>query len=274
MMKRFLCFSLCFAALQTLALLPQPQVTYYGQAVDEYGWPIQSEATVVLRVDGVELARHVIEGSAAPGINFVLPVLIDNGAFNQPYVGNTAEAGEAVEIVLLRNGEEQPLYGVGAIPPIPAAGTLVYVGLNTGTDSDNDGLSDFWEWDLIWNSGGQLQTLADVTPGGDFDGDGSSEGEEFLAGTIPYWDFDVLKLVSLAASENGDGTDLGFMSVPGKAYQITGTTNNTLTGWQPVAVRPEVAAALQTLPVLGEGGVQVLSVSTNQPRLNFRVETR
>lgn len=256
------------------ALLPQPQVTYYGQAVDEYGWPIQNNAVVILNVNGIERARQTINGSVAPGINFALPLLLDNGTYNTNYVPNAVTSGAPVTLTLFVNGQQRLLFGVGAIPAIPAPGTLIYVGLSSGTDTDGDGLPDEWEWDLIWNSGGVLNTLADVTPGGDFDGDGYSNRDEFLCGTVAYWDFDYLKLTLILIQPNTDRPEVGFVSVPGKAYQLTTATNSTLTGWQPATYFSSSGNTLTTSPFGGLGGLQKILINTNEPRLNLRLELR
>jgi len=53
-------------------------------------------------------------------------------------------------------------------------------------DVDNDGLLDSWEQQIVDDDpGDSVQTIADVLPDGDYDGDGLPESEEFLNGSNP-----------------------------------------------------------------------------------------
>ncbi|GAA5481477.1 hypothetical protein [Haloferula sargassicola] len=77
-----------------------------------------------------------------------------------------------------------------------ASGVLAVI----DNDSDGDGLDDAFEQVIIdFDSGDAYAALADVLPGDDFDGDGSTNLQEFLAGSDPT-DF-----YSTAADTDGDG---------------------------------------------------------------------
>ncbi|MCW5558526.1 MAG: hypothetical protein KIT22_11935, partial [Verrucomicrobiae bacterium] len=64
--------------------VPQPMCVYYGQAVDGYGLPYLTNATVFLRRGTNEIARHVVRGALAPGVNFALYAHLDDGRGASP----------------------------------------------------------------------------------------------------------------------------------------------------------------------------------------------
>src|SRR6185369_8554002 len=79
-----------------------------------------------------------------------------------------------------------------------------------GADSDGDGLDDDWEMTYF----GDLSR--DGT--GDFDHDGQSDREEFLAGTNPTNDASLLRVLTLTGLGGGN-TRLLWSAVPGRTYR-------------------------------------------------------
>jgi Tol biopolymer transport system component len=77
-------------------------------------------------------------------------------------------------------------------------------------DSDNDGLDDDWEAAYF----GDLSRDGD----GDFDGDGHTERQEFLAGTDPTNTGSILRVLTVTALSGG--TTVLWSSVPGKSYRV------------------------------------------------------
>lgn len=84
----------------------------------------------------------------------------------------------------------------------------------TNPDTDNDGMADSFEQQIIDdNPGDSITTIADVLPGDDYDGDGDSNLEEFAAGSDPT------DPNSTAVDTDGDGMN--------DAWEITYFTNIT-----------------------------------------------
>src|SRR5207245_10734441 len=80
-----------------------------------------------------------------------------------------------------------------------------------GIDADHDGMDDDWEM-------AYFGTLArDGT--GDFDGDGMTDLQEFLAGTDPTNGGSVLRVMTLT-SVRGVGTAILWSAVEGRAYRV------------------------------------------------------
>jgi len=108
-----------------------------------------------------------------------------------------------------------------AAPPTPAA--LNYSAATT--DADEDGLPDVWEIEHGLNP-----TIGTGIHGadGDFDGDGRTNREEYLAGTNPADRNSVLRLV--IDSVTNEDVSLSFQAMAARSYTVQGT-HNLAAGW-------------------------------------------
>ena len=94
-------------------------------------------------------------------------------------------------------------------------------------DSDKDGMPDAWEQQIIdisASTNGPIRTFADVLPQDDFDGDGFSNYQEYLAGTSPIDAGSVFALLSMTASLGKQAT-VSWHSIIGKQYTVYKSTN-------------------------------------------------
>lgn len=89
-------------------------------------------------------------------------------------------------------------------------------------DADNDGLPDGWEMEKF----GSLER--DGT--GDFDGDGVSDGAEYLAGTAPTDKQSVLRVTEVENTVTG--RRITWTAIPGKTYQIQFKTDLHDVAWE------------------------------------------
>jgi hypothetical protein len=96
------------------------------------------------------------------------------------------------------------------------------------SDFDNDGLPDAWEWTYF-------STLTN-TPGGDVDGDGVSNRDEWISGTSPANANDYFRVQALAGS-GGPNRVITVPTVSGRLYRIYYTDANYTNGatWLPFA---------------------------------------
>jgi len=110
-----------------------------------------------------------------------------------------------------------------------------------GTDTDGDGMDDDWEM-------AYFGTLArDGT--GDFDGDGQTDLQEFLAGTDPTNSGSILRVLTLTPL-GGGGTRVIWAAAPGKRYQVQFKDNLSDSGWTNL---PGVAIASGTTAAMMDG---------------------
>jgi Tol biopolymer transport system component len=110
-----------------------------------------------------------------------------------------------------------------------------------GADSDGDGMDDDWEM-------AYFGTLArDGT--GDFDGDGQTDLQEFLAGTDPTNSGSILRVLTLTPL-GGGGTRVIWAAAPGKRYQVQFKDSLSDAGWTDL---PGVAIAGGTTAAMMDG---------------------
>jgi hypothetical protein len=93
----------------------------------------------------------------------------------------------------------------------------------TNTDYNFDGLEDTFQRTYF-----PLFTATNAAPGADPDSDGMSNSGEYIAGTIPTNAASILKMLSVARTNNT--ATVRWLSVNGKRYQLSYSTNLTA-GW-------------------------------------------
>ena len=245
--------------------VPQPMFVFYGEARDTFGWPFQKGAgvTVVARQGTNECASYTIRGSLYPGVNFVLPIYLQDANANIAYSDKAVRPGSAVQILLVQGGVTQNLMGGPGSYVVGEAARFSNIILTAGTDADHDGLPDAWELELIaYLDDPRYATIWDINPNDDLDGDGVSNADEFAAGTFAFLrdDFFYIDYCRSAGGLFG----LGFLSVPGKGYLVAESTNLSAGAWSYPAYSTGETNNFQTGPFTGNGDwMQVYVPRTN-----------
>ena len=246
--------------------VPQPMFFFYGEARDTFGWPIRTAAgaTVVARQGTNECGSVSIKGALYPGVNFVLPLYLQDANANVAYSSKAVRPGSTVQILLLQDGVTQELLGPTNGYVVGDAARFSNLTLTAGTDLDHDGLPDAWERELIaYLDDPRYQTIWEIHPNADGDGDGVSNADEFAAGTFAFLRDDYFYIDNCRAT--GELFGLGFLSVPGKAYSVLESTNLAAGTWASPAYAPGAGSALQTGPFTGTGDwMQVYVPRTNK----------
>jgi len=227
---------LCLWPAAAPALLPHPSFVFFGQVLDPFGWPLtqSDKADIILRVDGRECARVHCNERIGPGLGYFIEVPLDDGRRTN-YAAYAARSGDSVQVTVLLNGQEYPVMRPGRLPRVGRAGGVIFHNLNLGTDLDDDGLPDEWEWWLIENSWGILSSLEEVWPEDDSDGDGVSNWHEYLAGTDPAWAVDRPVIEAVQYLPDSGHLGIALFSVPGKTYKVWATADlgAGMASWQP-----------------------------------------
>ncbi|HAB14935.1 MAG TPA: hypothetical protein PLX89_05980 [Verrucomicrobiota bacterium] len=231
--------------------VPQPMCIFYGQAVDGYGLPYTTNATVILRRGSNEIARHVIRGSLTPGVNFVLYAHLDEGRTTNYYTTRAVRSGESVSIVV-RDLEGEKLIMERPVPPVSRPGTQISIHATAAEDEDGDGLPDPWERELITWSGGQLNNLAEVRGEDDLDGDGQTNLQEYQAGTFPFFDRDLFFAEETTLTPNGN-IRITFWSIAGKVYLAECVADPSQPEWNFCPWALSDTGPTQAAPVEGTG---------------------
>lgn len=230
---------LLVSALGLQAFPPAPYYTLYGMVRDQVGQALDVDgAVLILLKDGLEVGRAPV---TTPVIdqNYELRIRIDANKPNSSlYSSSAVEAGGLFSLVVEMNG--QFFY------PIEVAGDLTAgigadrtrLDLTLGADLDGDGLPDAWEeWQLY-----QAGYLPDenyewpidlITRDGDFDGDGSSNYIEYIAGTFAG---DASESFSLEIKEKTAArVRFEFYGITGKVYTIERSASLSTDDWERVA---------------------------------------
>lgn len=253
--------------------LPQPLCIFYGQARDGYGLPYAANAAVILLHGTNEVARQTIHGSLAAGVNFALSIHLDEGRTAARYSRRALRSGDLVSLRIRDADGERTIMESATIPPVGKPGELLLLNVTAGEDTDNDGLSDQWEWELIAWSEGALRSLDEVRGEDDFDGDRSSNREEYEAGTFAFLDYDALFIEELLPTASGS-LRLTFLSVPGKIYTLTTAGEIGQPSWDPCAFALADAGPAQVTPVEGDGAWMSFYVPAEPSTRFYRIAVR
>jgi hypothetical protein len=232
------CVLLMLASLAS-AFPPAPTFTIHGVARDPFGWSLRAtdRATVVLKVNGTVIATAPVSESARAGENFRLAVPMDTRP-SDPYRTGAQTTGNLFSIEVRLPKTTMPVAFLNASQnKVGKPGEMLFVDFTIGEDSDGDGIPDAWEWwqlsemgigpgDPLWS----LNTFGK----GDFDGNGTPDYIEYLAGTFAFLSEEKLELKITGFDENRNPRLAAFV-VTGKAYRVERTTD--LNSWQRIPVR-------------------------------------
>lgn len=221
------------AAATVYAFPPAPHHLIKGTVRDEMGYPIEVDGTVTLKtVTGV-----VVEAPLTPSLlvdsSYRMEVPMDAGVTADSYKPTALNPLVPFTMqVKIGSLTYYPFEMSGDFASLGEAGGTTVIDLTFGVDSDGDGIPDAWEQSLISRTD-RYNSLSDVNPGDDLDGDGLSNFEEYLAHTYAYDVLDGLSLKIKAVS--GDAYIVEFLVIDGHSYSLTSSTD--LSSWSSASFR-------------------------------------
>jgi hypothetical protein len=225
--------ALLATAMTALGFPPAPYHTLYGMVRDEMGNPMMSSATVVTlkTTTGVEISVSVVPG-LSPGMNYRLQVPMDSGLTSANYSPTALRPFVSFSMKVVENGITYlPIEFSGDFSNLGKPAESTRIDMTLGVDSDNDGLPDSWENLLIAMGFGQ--TLTEILPNADADGDGLSNKNEYLAGTYAFDAADGFSLNIVGFQEEKPLLD--FMVIPGRSYTVLASSD--LKTWSKINFR-------------------------------------
>ncbi len=232
---------LLLTAGHALAYPPAPFHRIYGIVRDDHGNPFAaSDGQVILSgAGGTEIVRGPTDPSVGVGINYHLSVPMDTGVLDQLYTVSALRPAYPFTIRVLRGSTSYvPLQMVGTTWNLGAPAESTRIDLTLGVDSDGDGLPDAWENEMIrGDESGRLKNLADVKPDEDFDGDGLTNREEYIAGTYAMDSTDGLFL-RIESVSNGVAK-LRFLAIAKRTYRVKSSTDLKSFAGQPFSLRAD-----------------------------------
>jgi hypothetical protein len=205
------------------AFPPAPHYTIYGTVRDQVGQTLTAEgAVIVLLKGGVEVGRTPINSALWFDHNYELNIRIDQNRSGTTFYNEKAIPAQGLfSLVVEMNGALFYPIEVSGNLTAGKGGERVRLDLNLGEDSDGDGLPDVWEQWQLYQAGYYPDENGDwpinlIDRNGDFDGDGSSNWLEYLAGTFAG---DATEKFTLEIKERlPESVRFEFYAITGKSY--------------------------------------------------------
>ena len=206
------------------AFPPEPPFTVFGDARDQYGTLIPAgSASVVLYADAKETAREALTNTPGQDFNYQIRVRIDMMRDNSAsYTSRALKTGKIFTMGIESGGQVFYPIEMATPPAVGSASDRRRLDLTLGVDSDGDGLPDAWEESQLYQGGilpgANGWDLSLVDRAGDFDRDGKSNFEEYLAGTYAA---DASSVMGLQIKEKlAEAVRLEFYTIYGKSYTL------------------------------------------------------
>ncbi|MFA7173759.1 MAG: hypothetical protein WC340_10150 [Kiritimatiellia bacterium] len=272
-----------FVAALVWAGQPLPPAVIYGQIRDEYGHPMDSGAEVVIYpqsgpIDVITLGgvsqllpdygRYVLDGPIYVGMNYRISIALEDAyPLQNP---KAAQPGDLARVAVLIDGLEQPLVPSGALT-IPEPGGVLRLDFSVAQDMDNDGLPDAWENLMVAWSEGLFNTIYDINPNDDFDGDGMSNYNEYLAGTLPFLATDIFKITRSQPDAATGRIALSFSTIAGRKYHILVSGSLAGGNWNQAAAATTAVSPFEYQVFDGTGREITVYVDGSIPAAFFRI---
>jgi len=268
-------------ALSSSAFPPAPPYTIFGNVRDQYGVLLPSKGAFVVTYVGLkEMQRQEVMDVPSANYNYQMRLRLD---LTRPetltYHPKALATGSIFNLAVVRGNRIYRPIEVASPPTVGAAADRRRLDLTLGVDLDGDGLPDAWEEAQLYQAGERPGVngweLGKLDRDGDYDGDGTSNWNEYLAGTYAL---DATSILDLEIAEKlSDSVRLEFYSFYGKQYTVEASTD--LQTWAGVALSltapaEGVAVATQSSLTATMTGVTSVYVGTTDTAAHYRLIAR
>ena len=256
------------------AFPPAPYYSIYGDVRDEYGHLIPANGSmVVFYYNAAEHSRYALTSFGDKDYNYEIRLKMDmNRGGTSLYDSLAVNAGVAYTLAIDIGGVLYHPIEISTSPTVGNPADRRRLDLTLGEDSDLDGLPDAWEQEQLYYAGLNTSNLSLISPGGDFDNDGTSDRLEYLSGTYATdaVDFFFLRIVSLT----DQNAVVDFYGITSKTYSIE--TSTDLVSWLPVGFSMQAGGSTITSHVATAVGVvrTYIPASTAAKKVFYRLKVR
>jgi hypothetical protein len=220
------------------AFPPAPFYTLFGMVRDENGQSLRVDGAEVIFYEGTtEVLRTSILEAGRFEQNYQIRLPMDMlRPGTKDYTERAVATGSGFTLgVTLSNVVYYPIE-MSAARLVGKPGQRVRLDLNLGIDSDGDGIPDAWEQSQLYAGGiapvdGDWD-LSRINRDGDFDGDGTSNWNEYVAGTYATESTSYLNLRITATLASH--VRLKFFGIYGKVYSLESSSD--LKTWTPAGI--------------------------------------
>lgn len=245
------------------AFPPAPYYTLYGTVRDQVGQTLTAEgAVLILLKGGEEIGRTPINSALQLDQNYELQIRIDHNRSGTTFYSDKAVAALGLfSLVVQMNGVLFYPIEVSGNLTAGKGGERVRLDLNLGEDLDGDGLPDTWEQWQLYQAGYFPDANGNwpinlITRNGDFDGDGSSNLVEYIAGTFAG---DATEKFALEIKQKLPASvRFEFYGITGKSYTIERSVDAKTWVQIPFSIATPAAGAISYTAT----GVGILSAYT------------
>jgi len=221
---------------------PAPNYTIYGLVRDQIGKTLAVEgAEIILLKDGTEIGRAPVFSDLRLDSNYELSIRIDQTVSGTRTYSTKAVAPQGIySLRVVLNGQTFLPIEASGVLRVGLGGERTRLDLTLGADTNNDGLPDAWQEFQLYQAGRRPGdpgwNINLITKDGDFDGDGTSNFLEYLAGTFAGDAGERFELKITGKSATAVAFE--FYAITGKVYGIEQSANLQTWTAAPLALTP------------------------------------
>ena len=247
---------------------PLPPFAFAGRVVDYAHVAYDADQKVEIRVldaEGRLIAKGQTFTSGKTSYNFAVDVPLSD-----PVARGAVQPGAKVKIVFIDpDGVIYEGLVLEGDSVVGKPGEMKKLNVALGTDSDNDGVADEYVEALaylMWKYGN-----ADYDAEADWDGDGASNRDEYIAGTNPYDPKDRLSVRAMADEKGYENyMKLTFLANQGRTYTIDTTDDLGKGEWHGAEFKNEAGEISERITTGGvETGFRTIYVLKENVKRQF-----